>query len=89
MMKASQINEILLQNHRGPSIIQTFCVGNLIVKKTFKQHVVNGFFLPFMSPIQISKVSFFLLLNNQLKALFLSCSSLHSAILMDQSINKI
>jgi hypothetical protein len=45
-MKASQINKILLQNHKGPSIIQMFYVGNFIVKKTFKQGV-NGFFIPF------------------------------------------
>jgi hypothetical protein len=47
MMKASQINQILLQNHKGPSIIQMFYVGNLIAKTTFKQCVVNGFFFPF------------------------------------------
>jgi hypothetical protein len=35
MMKASQINQILLQIHRGPSIIQMFYLGNLSVKKTF------------------------------------------------------
>jgi len=80
MMKASQINQILLQNHRGPSIMQMFYVDNLIVKKTFKQHVVNGFFSSFLSPIQISKFFFSQLLDIQCKALLVSCNSFDSAI---------
>jgi hypothetical protein len=52
-MKASQINEILLQNHRGPNIIQTFCVGNFIVKKTF-----NNMLLMIFSSFYVSYPNF-------------------------------